>query len=75
MEEATIWHVGDFSSKRQLIKEGFGWGYMPQHMIDTDLEEHTLVALNLGRGNKNSKVKIATLRKYCYYSSVIHCAT
>ncbi|GJM05406.1 MAG: LysR family transcriptional regulator [marine bacterium B5-7] len=57
MEEATIWHVGDFSSKRQLIVEGFGWGYMPQHMIDTDLKENKLVALNLGQGNKNSKIK------------------
>jgi len=57
MEEATIWHVGDFSSKRQLIKEGFGWGYMPQHMIDTDLKENKLTVLNLGQGNKNSKIK------------------
>lgn len=57
MEEATIWHVGDFSSKRQLIKEGFGWGYMPQHMIDTDLKENKLVSLNLGQGNKNNKIK------------------
>ncbi len=57
MEEATIWHVGDFSSKRQLIKEGFGWGYMPQHMIDTDLKENKLVALNLGQGSKKNKIK------------------
>ncbi len=57
MQDATIWHVGDFDSKRQLIKEGLGWGYMPQHMIDTDLEENKLVILNLGQGNKKIKEK------------------
>ena len=58
MQDATIWHVGDFDSKRQLIKEGLGWGYMPQHMIDTDLEENKLVILNLGQGSKKIKEKL-----------------
>lgn len=57
MQEATIWHVGDFASKRQLIKEGFGWGYMPQHMIDTDLKQNKLVILNLDKDNRNIKGK------------------
>jgi DNA-binding transcriptional LysR family regulator len=57
MQEATVWHVGDFDSKRQLIKEGFGWGYMPQHMIDTDIKENKLVVLNLEQGNKKIKGK------------------
>jgi DNA-binding transcriptional LysR family regulator len=57
MQQATIWHVGDFSSKRQLIKEGFGWGYMPQHMIDTDLKKNKLVALNTGQRNNKDNDK------------------
>lgn len=58
MQDATIWHVGDFDSKRELIKEGFGWGYMPQQMIDKDLEENKLVVLNLEQGNKKIKEKL-----------------
>ncbi len=55
MQGATIWHVSDFDSKRQLIKEGFGWGYMPQHMIEKDLEEKKLVVLNQEKEEKKSK--------------------
>lgn len=62
MQEATTWHVGDFASKLQLIKEGFGWGYMPQHMINTDLEENRLIKLNLDKGQKNSKAKSGRLQ-------------
>ena len=56
-EEASIWHVGDFDSKRQLIKEGLGWGYMPQHMIDNELKENKLIVLNLERAKKPPKGK------------------
>ena len=62
-EEASIWHVGDFDSKRQLIKEGLGWGYMPQHMIDNELKENKLVVLDLERGNKRQKGKSRRLEK------------
>lgn len=57
MQEATIWHVGDFDSKRQLIKEGLGWGYMPQHMIDKELKENKLIVLKQVEGKKKTKKK------------------
>jgi DNA-binding transcriptional LysR family regulator len=62
-EEASIWHVGDFDSKRQLIKEGLGWGYMPQHMIDNELKENKLVILDMDQGKKKLKVKSRQLQK------------
>ena len=63
MQEATIWHVGDFASKLQLIKEGFGWGYMPQHLIDKDLKNKKLIVLNLNSGKKNIKSKSARVKE------------
>jgi len=57
MQEATIWHVGDFASKRQLLKEGFGWGYMPQHLIESDLKENKLTVLNLEKSKTKVKGK------------------
>lgn len=63
MEEASIWHVGDFDSKRQLIKAGLGWGYMPQHMIDNELKEHKLVVLDLEHDKKKQKRKSPRVHK------------
>jgi DNA-binding transcriptional LysR family regulator len=57
-QEENIWQVGDFSSKRQLIIEGLGWGYMPQHLIKSDLENNKLVILNLNN-NKPSAIKLS----------------
>jgi DNA-binding transcriptional LysR family regulator len=62
-QEAPIWQVGDFSSKQQLLKEGFGWGYMPQHLIQQDLDNGDLVMLNL-RQNKSKKTKATGKHKY-----------
>ncbi len=62
-QEGTIWHVGDFASKRQLIKDGFGWGYMPIHMIQDDLDNGKLVTLNL-RQNSSKKTKTTGKDKF-----------
>jgi len=57
-QEENIWHVGDFASKRELIIEGLGWGYMPQHMVKTDLEDNKLAVLNI-KSNKPNAVKLS----------------
>ena len=62
-QEALIWQVGDFASKQQLLKEGFGWGYMPQHLVQQDLDNGDLVVLNL-RQNKSKKTKATGKYKY-----------
>lgn len=40
---AATWTVGDFSTKRELLISGFGWGFMPRHMVEEDLEEGRLI--------------------------------
>ena len=40
------WTVNDFSIKRNLLEAGSGWGMMPQHMIQKELESGQLVVLN-----------------------------
>ena len=40
------WTVSDLASKRQIILDGLGWGRLPQHDIESDLEAGTLVELN-----------------------------
>src|SRR5262249_21994231 len=41
------WRLGDLGSKHMLLKEGIGWGYMPEPMVRADLQEGRLVQLNL----------------------------
>src|SRR5215831_4649366 len=36
------WRLGDLGSKHMLLKEGIGWGYMPEPMVREDLREGRL---------------------------------
>ena len=41
------WTVSDFEAKKSIIKAGLGWGGIPEHMIQEDLEGGTLIPLNV----------------------------
>jgi DNA-binding transcriptional LysR family regulator len=41
------WRVADLDSKREMILAGFGWGLMPLHRVEEDLEHGRLVRLRL----------------------------
>lgn len=41
----NTWRVADLTTKRALLLAGLGWGNLPQHMIEADLERGTLVAI------------------------------
>jgi DNA-binding transcriptional LysR family regulator len=43
LEEAVHWTVNDFSIKRQFLLAGLGWGNMPRHLVDDDLNSNRLV--------------------------------
>ncbi len=49
------WYVNDFSTKKTLIMSGIGWGRLPDYMIEDELAQHTLLALNM----ENFDTKIA----------------
>ncbi|WP_426687448.1 LysR family transcriptional regulator [Rhodanobacter ginsengiterrae] len=40
-----LWLVNDLGAKRDLLKAGLGWGHMPRHLVDEDLERGELVEL------------------------------
>ena len=44
------WTVSHFSTSIQAIKEGLGFGFVPQHMIQNDLDENKLKKLPLQTG-------------------------
>jgi DNA-binding transcriptional LysR family regulator len=41
------WRLADLASKHMLLREGIGWGYMPEPMVRDDLEGGRLVQLDL----------------------------
>ncbi|MGK5095105.1 LysR family transcriptional regulator [Deltaproteobacteria bacterium TL4] len=42
----NYWEVSDFYIQRQIILSALGWGIMPQHLIQNELENGSLVPLN-----------------------------
>ena len=41
------WRLADLGSKHMLLKEGIGWGYMPEPMVREDIEAGRLVRLDM----------------------------
>jgi DNA-binding transcriptional LysR family regulator len=41
------WRLADLSSKHMLLKEGIGWGYMPEPMVREDIEAGRLIRLDM----------------------------
>lgn len=43
----ATWRLGDLSAKHALLREGVGWGNMPEHIVADDLQAGRLVQLAL----------------------------
>ena len=41
------WTVSDFAAKKEILLAGMGWGGIPTHMIEQELESGELVPLNV----------------------------
>ncbi|WP_119394644.1 LysR family transcriptional regulator [Salinibius halmophilus] len=41
------WYVNNFSTKLSLIKQGMGWGKLPEYLVQSDLKTGTLVHVKL----------------------------
>jgi len=39
------WRMADLATKHALLREGFGWGNMPRHMVDRDLDDGLLMQI------------------------------
>jgi DNA-binding transcriptional LysR family regulator len=54
---AGTWRLADLGSKHMLLKEGIGWGYMPEPMVREDVEKGSLVQLDMPEW-KNGTVRL-----------------
>jgi DNA-binding transcriptional LysR family regulator len=44
---AHIWRLADLGAKHEFLRAGLGWGSMPQHMVQDDLQRGALVQIEL----------------------------
>lgn len=44
---AHIWRLADLGAKHEFLRAGLGWGHMPQHMVEEDLQRGSLVQIEL----------------------------
>ena len=44
---ALTWKLADLGAKHAFLKAGFGWGHMPQQMVEEDLASGALVRIRL----------------------------
>ncbi|GGB96119.1 LysR family transcriptional regulator [Marinobacterium zhoushanense] len=56
------WYVGDYQMKRALLVAGLGWARMPEHMVEAELNNGQLVALEVDNFNSRSRVPIYLIR-------------
>jgi len=57
------WRLADLGSKHELLKEGIGWGYMPLHLVERDIETKRLVRLPLPQRSSSTYALSALWRK------------
>jgi DNA-binding transcriptional LysR family regulator len=43
----VTWRLADMGAKRAFLKAGLGWGHMPIHMVQADLDSGTLVRIRV----------------------------
>ena len=58
------WAVADQSVRRVLLKRGFGWAIMPVHVVEADIDDGSLVTLDLEslRGDALAETLLAVHR-------------
>lgn len=57
------WRLADLGAKHAFLRAGFGWGHMPVHMVQEDLDKGQLVEI---RTHANAKVR-ASLEMQAVY--------
>jgi DNA-binding transcriptional LysR family regulator len=57
------WRLADLGSKHTLLREGVGWGYMPEPMVREDIEKKQLARLDIPECNG------ASIRLYAIYQT------
>ncbi|TMH26919.1 MAG: LysR family transcriptional regulator [Betaproteobacteria bacterium] len=47
VQSPLTWRLADLGAKHAFLKAGLGWGHMPLHMVNADLQSGTLVKIRV----------------------------
>jgi DNA-binding transcriptional LysR family regulator len=61
VEGARSWTVGDQLMKRELIRQGMGWGHMPHFLIEQDLRDRRLLSI-IGKHFPGAQAELVAAR-------------
>lgn len=51
------WRLADLGAKHAFLRAGFGWGHMPLHMVQADLDQGLLVEIR-AQGNEAARASL-----------------
>ncbi len=61
VDDAPKWYVTDQHTKKTLITSGLGWGRLPRHLIENEIQNQRLICLDT-QGDLNLPMYIAKLK-------------
>lgn len=64
--QAPHWNVSDHHTKLELIKNGLGWGRMPDYLVKKDLDQGRLIALTNIEKPMTINIYLARRKNYPY---------
>lgn len=57
------WRLADLGAKHAFLRAGFGWGHMPVHIVQADLDQQLLVEIR-AQGNESTRASLAMQAVY-----------
>lgn len=56
-----IWRLADLGAKHAFLKAGLGWGHMPLHMVQADIERGALLTINVEGGPRDARMPLRVI--------------
>lgn len=56
------WYVNDFNTKKTLILSGMGWGSLPHFLIESELNEQSLLPIKINYEERNNTIKYYAMK-------------
>ncbi|WP_413662782.1 LysR family transcriptional regulator [Microbulbifer sp. CNSA002] len=63
LEGGDQWRVNDFPTKKEIILQGMGWGTLPEHMIEAELEQGLLSPIAVEGIPKPQELEVRVARQ------------
>lgn len=62
LEGGDQWRVNDYQTKKEIIMQGMGWGFLPEHLVEDELAQGLLAPLKVEGDVKPSAIEFRIAR-------------